>query len=79
MAKVAGSHNPFTLLKVGGEVANGIRVDDALGLWDAMGLAWDLKGLQPVAVPLPVTVNNDRATLHLVQPDAEAALAEFKG
>ncbi|MEY2460817.1 MAG: hypothetical protein QOG30_2647 [Acidimicrobiaceae bacterium] len=79
MAKVAGSHNPFTLLKVGGEVANGIRVDDALGLWGAMRLAWDLKGLQPVAVPLPVGVNNDRATLHLQQPDADGALAQFKG
>ncbi|MEY2404509.1 MAG: hypothetical protein QOD38_2060, partial [Acidimicrobiaceae bacterium] len=78
MSKVAGSHNPYTLLKVGGEVANGIRVDDALGLWGAMRLAWELKGLNPEPVPLPVAVNSDRATLHLQEPDASAVLAGFK-
>jgi len=78
MAKVAGSHNPFTLLRVGGQVASGIRVDDALGLWDAMRLAWDLKGIQPEPVPLPVGVNSDGATLHLLDPDAEAVLALFR-
>ncbi|MEY2423713.1 MAG: hypothetical protein QOI95_3780 [Acidimicrobiaceae bacterium] len=78
MGKVAGSHNPFTLLKVGGQVADGIRVDDGLGLWGAMRLAWDLKGLNPQAVPLPVAVNSDRATLHLQEPDADGVLAQFK-
>jgi LCP family protein required for cell wall assembly len=78
MSKVAGSHNPFTLLKVGGEVADGIRVDDKLGLWGAMRLAWDLKGLNPEAVPLPVAVNSDRATLHLQEPDADGVLSQFK-
>lgn len=78
MGKVAGSHNPFTLLKAGGEVANGIRVDDALGLLGAMRLAWDLKGLNPESVPLPVGLNSDRATLHLQEPDAEGVLAQFQ-
>ena len=78
MAKVAGSHNPITLLRVGGEVASGIRVDDALGLWSAMHLAWDLKGLHPDPVALPVGVNSDRATLHLQEPDADGVLAQFK-
>jgi LCP family protein required for cell wall assembly len=78
MGKVAGSHNPFTLLRAGGEVAGGIRIDDELGLWDAMRLAWDLKGINPEPVPLPVGVDSNGATLHLVQPDAEAALAQFQ-
>lgn len=78
MAKVAGSHNPFTLLRAGGEVASGIRVDDKLGLWGALQLAWDLKGLNPQSVPLPVAVNNDGATLHLQEPDAKTVLAQFK-
>lgn len=78
MAKVAGSHNPFTLLKVGGQVAGGIRVDDALGLWSAMRLAWDFKGLHPEPVPLPVGVNGDGATLHLLEPDADTVLAQFQ-
>jgi LCP family protein required for cell wall assembly len=78
MSKVASSHNPITLLRVGGEVAKGIRVDDNLGLWGAMRLAWDLKGVNPQSVPLPVAVNSDRATLHLQQPDANAVLGQFK-
>jgi LCP family protein required for cell wall assembly len=78
MGKVAGSHNPFTLLKVGGEVASGIRVDDALGLWGAMRLAWDLKGLNPEPISLPVALNSDRASLHLQEPDAAGVLAQFK-
>jgi LCP family protein required for cell wall assembly len=78
MGKVAGSHNPITLLRVGGQVASGIRVDDELGFWGAMRLAWDMKGLNPESVPLPVAVNSDGATLHLVEPDADAVLAEFK-
>jgi len=78
MGKVAGSHNPFTLLKIGGEVASGIRVDDKLGLWGAMKLAWDFKGLNPVSVPLPVAVNSDHATLHLQEPDADGVLAQFR-
>jgi LCP family protein required for cell wall assembly len=78
MGKVAGSHNPIALLRAGGEVASGIRVDDSLGLWGAIGLAWDLKGINPEGVPLPVTVNSDRATLHLQEPDANGVLAQFK-
>jgi LCP family protein required for cell wall assembly len=78
MGKIASSHNPITLLRVGGEVANGIRVDDKLGLWDAMKLAWNLKGINPEGVPLPVGVNSDNATLHLKQPDADQVIAQFK-
>jgi LCP family protein required for cell wall assembly len=78
MSKVAGSHNPITLLRVGGEITSGLRVDDKLGLWDAMHLAWDLKGINPEGVALPVAVNGDGATLHLVEPDAQQVLAQFK-
>jgi LCP family protein required for cell wall assembly len=78
MAKVAGSHNPITLLRVGGEVSKGIRIDDKLGFFGAMRLAWDLKGLNPQSVPLPVAVNSDGATLHLQQPAADQVLAQFK-
>ena len=78
MSKVASSHNPITLLRVGGEVANGIRVDDKLGFFDAIRLAWDMKGLSPASTPLPVAVNKDRATLHLDEPAADGVLAQFK-
>jgi LCP family protein required for cell wall assembly len=76
--KVGKSRNPLTLLKVSGQVVDGLRVDDKLGFFDAVRLGWDLKGLNPAPVALPVVVNSDNATLHLVQPDAEKALAAFK-
>jgi LCP family protein required for cell wall assembly len=78
MGKVANSSNPFTLLKVGGEISKGIRLDDKLSLWGALQLAWDMKGLHPESVPLPVAPNRDNATLHLVEPDATGVLAPFK-
>jgi len=78
MGKIGSSHNPVTLLKVGGQVADGIRVDDKLGLWDAMKLAWDLKGITPEGVPLPVGVNSDNATLHLQEPAASEVIAQFQ-
>jgi LCP family protein required for cell wall assembly len=78
MGKVADSSNPFTLLKVGGEIAKGIRVDDKLSLWGALQLGWDMRGLHPESVPLPVAPNKDNATLHLVEPDADTVLAQFK-
>jgi LCP family protein required for cell wall assembly len=78
MSKVASSANPITLLKVGGQIAEGIRVDDKLSLWGALQLGWDMKGLHPESLPLPVAPNKDNATLHLVQPDADAVLAQLK-
>jgi LCP family protein required for cell wall assembly len=78
MAKVANSANPITLLKVGGQIAKGIRVDDKLSLWGALQLGWDMRGLHPESVPLPVAPNKDNATLHLVEPDADTVLAQFK-
>src|SRR5581483_11314387 len=78
MGKVAGSRNPIALLRAGGEIASGLRVDDKLGLWDAINLAWHLRGVHPESVPLPVAVNADKASLHLKQPDADGVLAQFR-
>ena len=72
MSKVAGSDNPIALLRAGGEIADGMRVDDQLGLWGAMQLAWAMKGLNPESVVLPVAVNSDHATLHLITGPAFA-------
>jgi LCP family protein required for cell wall assembly len=78
LGKVGRSRNPITLLQVGGEVVKGLRVDDKLGLWDAMRLAWDLKGLHPESVELPTALNKDHATLKLKEPDADGVLATFR-
>ncbi|MEO7556840.1 MAG: LCP family protein, partial [Acidimicrobiales bacterium] len=75
--EVGSTKSPFTLLKVGGEMTKGLRVDDQLGFLDALRLGWDLKGLHPDAVELPVASNADNATLHL-RDDADTALALFR-
>jgi LCP family protein required for cell wall assembly len=77
MGKVATSHNPISLFSAGTEVSNGLAIDDKLSFWDALRLGWDLKGINPVGVPLPVGVNSDNATLHLQQPDAKGVLQQF--
>lgn len=77
MGTIGRSRNPFTLLKVAGALAKGLRVDDELGFMDAVRLGWDLKGMHPVAVELPVLSNNDRATLRLDQPKATQVLEQF--
>jgi LCP family protein required for cell wall assembly len=75
--KIGSSRNPITLLRVGGEVVKGLRVDDKLGFWDAIRLGWDLKGLHPESVELPVLPNRDGATLHLAD-NAQEALTRFR-
>jgi LCP family protein required for cell wall assembly len=78
MEKVAGSRNPISLFRASGKVSDGLRIDDKLGFFDAIRLAWSMKGLHPIETKLPVEVNRDGATLHLQQPQANQLLADFK-
>ena len=78
MQKVADTRNPISLLRVSGKIADGLRVDDKLSFFDAIRLAWSMRGLHPAPTKLPVEVNRDGATLHLQQPDANQVLAGFK-
>jgi LCP family protein required for cell wall assembly len=78
LEKVAGTKNPIALMKASGKVSNGLRIDDKLGLFDAIRLVWSMRGLHPVPTALPVAVNSDGATLHLQQPQADQVLAQFK-
>jgi len=78
MTKVADTRNPISLLRASGKITDGLRVDDKLSFFGAIRLAWDMKGLDPQSVQLPVEVNKDGATLHLQQPQANQVLAELK-
>jgi anionic cell wall polymer biosynthesis LytR-Cps2A-Psr (LCP) family protein len=78
MYKVASTQNPISLMKASGKISNGLRIDDKLGLFDALRLVWSMRGLHPIPTKLPVAVNRDGATLHLQQPDADKVLADFK-
>lgn len=79
-AKLGESRNPVTLARAAGSATGGLRIDDALGLTDAARLAWRLRSLDPVSVPLPVENARNRAgaVLLMIQPDAEQALSQFR-
>ena len=49
-------------------------------MFEAMRFAWQLRSLDPTSVELPVENgrNDSGAVLFLVQPQADAALAQFK-
>jgi LCP family protein required for cell wall assembly len=78
--KLGSSHNPLTLARAGASASSGLRVDDTLGLTDALRLAWRLRSLNPTTVVLPTRLGSNRAgsVLFLVDPAAEAALAQFR-
>ncbi|MEO7573933.1 MAG: LCP family protein [Acidimicrobiales bacterium] len=78
--ELGASKNPFTLAKAASATTGGLRIDDTLGLFDAIKLAWRLRSLDPLPVDLPVENgrNSSGAVLFLVQPGAEGALAQFR-
>jgi LCP family protein required for cell wall assembly len=80
LGKLADSRNPLTLARAAGDAADGLAVDDSLGLLDAIRLGWRLRGLDPEPVVLPVENGRNRAgaVLFLVQPEADAVLAGFR-
>jgi LCP family protein required for cell wall assembly len=78
--KLGGTKNPFTLAKAAGAASGGLRIDDTLGLLDAIRFAWRLRALDPTPVELPVEVgsNSSGSVLFLVEPGADAALGQFR-
>ncbi|MGQ0831504.1 MAG: LCP family protein [Microthrixaceae bacterium] len=78
--KLGGTRNPITLLRAGADASEGVRVDDTLGLLDALRLGWKLRSLEPASVPLPTRLgsNSSGSVLFLVDPDAQAVLAQFR-
>lgn len=79
-SELGSSKNPFRLARTAGATTGGLRIDDTLGLWEAMRFAWQLRSLDPTSVELPTEFgrNDSGSVLFLVQPDAEAALDEFR-
>jgi len=78
--ELGSSKNPLTLARAASATTGGLRIDDTLGLFDAIKLAWRLRSLDPLPVDLPVENgrNSSGAVLFLVEPGAEAALAQFR-
>jgi LCP family protein required for cell wall assembly len=80
LSKMGSSKNPLSLARAANSASGGLRIDDTIGLTDAMRLAWKLKGTTPESVQLPTKNGGPCAgdDLSLLEPGADAALAQFK-
>jgi len=78
--ELGSTRNPIELARAAGSASSGLRIDDTLGLTDAIRLAWRLRSLDPTPVELPVRIGSNHAgsVLFLVEPDAQAALDQFR-
>ena len=80
LGKLADSRNPITLARAANSASGGLRIDDSIGLMDAIRLGWRLRGAHPEAIPLPTTNgrNSSGDVLFLADPGAEPVLAQFR-
>jgi LCP family protein required for cell wall assembly len=79
---LGSTRNPFALMKSAGAVADGLRIDDAWSLTDAIKFAWHMRGATPTTVDIspalvPVRVNGAEV-LQLDDANAEAILSQFR-
>jgi LCP family protein required for cell wall assembly len=81
MGEVGSTRNPIEIVRVTGAVSGGLRIDDRMGLFDALRFARQLRGLEPETVELPVfgfVAGGGAQVLGLAQPEADAVIASFR-
>jgi LCP family protein required for cell wall assembly len=81
MSEAGSTRNPIEVMRVASALSGGLRVDDRMGLFDALGFARRLRGLDPESTELPVygfRASGGAAVLGLVQPEADAVIATFR-
>jgi anionic cell wall polymer biosynthesis LytR-Cps2A-Psr (LCP) family protein len=80
LGKLGESRNPLTLARAANSASGGLRIDDSLGLMDAIRLGWRLRGVDPVPVVLPTDIGRNGAgsVLFLAEPEADDVLAQFR-
>jgi LCP family protein required for cell wall assembly len=81
LADAGGSRNPLTLMRIADSVTGGLRIDDGMGLTDAVRFAWDMGKLDPVSFVLPTfdfRTPAGAAVLGLVESEAPAVLDNFR-
>jgi LCP family protein required for cell wall assembly len=80
MGKVTGTKNPLSLMSVATAMSGGMRIDNKMTYFDALGLAWHLRGgFNPESVTLPVTpvTRGGAAVLDLQKNEAQPLVAQF--
>lgn len=78
--KLGDTKNPFKLASAASSASKGMRIDDRMGLLDAMRLAWRLRSLDAETVVLPTEQgrNSSGSVLFLREPDAQGALDQMR-
>jgi LCP family protein required for cell wall assembly len=79
MSKVSDTRNPLRIAGITGAMTGGLRIDDTLNLFGAIGMAMSLRGFHPESVTLP-TVNANlggAAVLNLDKAKAPPVIAQF--
>lgn len=79
-SELGSTRNPFRLMSVASGVTGGLRVDDTMGLFDAVGLARRLRGLDAENLTLPVIDFDapDGSLALLPAADADDVLDRFR-
>jgi LCP family protein required for cell wall assembly len=77
MKKVTDTRNPFTLLSVTGAMSGGMKIDDGLSLFGAIGLALSLRGFAPESVTLPNKTVAGSGALEFDKAKGAPVIAEF--
>jgi LCP family protein required for cell wall assembly len=71
--KLGDTKNPITLGRTLSSTADGLRIDDEMGLFDALRLAWTLRsGLDPEPLQLPTTSDSNESGSVLILNEEEA-------
>lgn len=83
MSQATGTRNPLTLLRVSSSLGGGIKIDDAMSYFDALGLMVKLRGgFTPESATLPVTprtTSGGAQVLDLNTAEAAPVIAQFGG
>jgi LCP family protein required for cell wall assembly len=75
--KLGNTKNPLTLARTLSSTADGLRIDDEMGLFDAIRLAWTLRGgLNPEPLVLPTTPDGN--VLVLNEEEAQPILDQLR-
>ena len=78
--KLGKSNNPWAMARTASSVADGLRIDDEMTLWNAITFAWKLRGLEPTPLALKVhgERNNSGAVLILEEDASAPVLDQFR-
>jgi LCP family protein required for cell wall assembly len=80
MNQVTGTRNPIQLNSITSAMSVGLKLDNALGYFEAIRLAWSLKSFAPESVTLPVsprTTSGGAAVLDLKTAEAQPIITRF--